>query len=408
MRSSLVVDYENLNSGLTEGAPIFYGSDLEMAPELTVFGEDLPGFSAWALKNGTTGIRRVTDSVEYAKTVHALVAHDFGAPVSLNELEPLRGRIGMLLEHAARLLLFVEITDHCTIEDVRRALRSTMPDLTFRVVYPRGVNNASGLRIFTAERRRPRIFLFASSHPMAGKTESALALSDSTGIKVVHVDGTVNGILRGEIAAPDDVRNRAMEMFDASPLDPSLFAAILALVPEMDEEQDLILDLLMPIPKQTGLMAFFHQRGFFPILCISRADRLQISTKMEEVEEFVVESERLRAVAESKARQLAADAARLTDETAFLRDKVTRLTADEARLTGEAALLRGTVARLTADAANLTHEVALRAIETGRLAAEVESYKAQAAMYRNSTSWKLTAPLRYIGDRLPLRRSSAN
>ncbi len=116
-------------------------------------------------------------------------------------------------------MLFIDIADHCTIERVHRALRSQMPNLTFRFVYPRGVHKMTGARVIIVEKRRPRVFLFVSSRSMAGKTESALSFAEASGVKVLHGDEYITGIASGEIPAPDDLRRHVTKLWSAASFD---------------------------------------------------------------------------------------------------------------------------------------------------------------------------------------------
>jgi hypothetical protein len=186
-----------------------------------------------------------------------------------------------LLEKSTRLLLFINIAERCTIERVRHILRSQMPDLTFRIVYPRGVHKMSGVKMILVERRRPHVFLFVNNQPMAGKTESALFLAEAAALRIVHGDEFTSGIGCGEIAAPDSLRQQLFRLWDSSPLDHSLFAQFIATIPAFKERKDVVFDLRLPQQKHAGVMEFFHQRGFFPILCMTDTAQSRMPTTLE-------------------------------------------------------------------------------------------------------------------------------
>ena len=248
VRSGARVELEDFLS------PQFIGQDLKLSTNLTIFGSDLPEFRIWAGRNGVANVRHIVEPTEYFVGNHEIVAHEFGEPISLERTKELNVRIETLMSRTQRLVLFVDIQDRCTIEAVRNALRAGSPNLTFRIVYPRGVYKTSGVKVILIEKRRPRVFLFASAAPMVGKTESALWLGGESGVTVVHGDEYFHGFRCGEIPADENVRRHIIDFQTDAPFDREMFARFLRLIPAFDRNEDVIFDFLIPISKHLAVV----------------------------------------------------------------------------------------------------------------------------------------------------------
>jgi hypothetical protein len=333
LQSQAPIDFES------DVRPLFVGHELKLSGTLTVFGGDLPEFAAWALKNGATAVRHIEDAGEYFANEYGLVAHDFGQQTSLGNFKEIGFRIQTLTKNCQRLVLFVDIKDYCTVEEVRKVLRSALPDLTFRILYPRGIYKTSGVRVVKIERRRPRVFLVMGGEPMAGKTETSLWFGDASNMTVVHGDEYLLGIQSGDIGADDELRRRITSLFDAAPFDGDLFARFVAHIPAFERNEDIVFDLVMPSHMHLSIAKFFEQRGFFPILCLTPADQARMDEQDNEV------------------RNLCQDLA------ACRRDHVIEIAA-----------------------CRRNHEL------------EIATWRRE---FLDSTSWKLTAPLRSLGHGIP-------
>ena len=260
-----------LSSQVDFSALRFSGRDFKLPGTLTIFGRDLPELEAWAHQNGVAAVRRVADDGQYQANDHEVVAHEFEQPLSLERIGEARPRLERLMARTKRLILLLNIAERCKIYDVQRALRQTLPDLTFRIVHPRAGYVACGMKVIVVERRRPRVFLFVGGMSSAGKTESALWLGSSADVTVVHGDEYYFAVLNGEVEAPADLRKRIHSIQLAS-FDRSLFAQFIAVMPEFDGRRDVALDFLLPASAHAAVVEFFREMGFFPVLCLTSAD----------------------------------------------------------------------------------------------------------------------------------------
>jgi hypothetical protein len=226
--------------------------------------------------------RANSQSTPARRSSRACVAHDFGRRIALDQIKEVASRVQTLMRNTERLVLFVDIEQHCTIETVRRAIRCALPDLTFRVVYPRSIYKMSGMKVILIERRRPRAFLFLSPVPMAGKTETSLFVSHSSGTTAVHGDEYVNEIISGDIAVPKDLR-RGIHLLSADiAFDSHLFAQFIDQIPALRRNEDIVFDLLMPIRKHAAVASFFESLGFFPIVCLTPAEQKDLERQRQE------------------------------------------------------------------------------------------------------------------------------
>ena len=280
----------------------------------------------------------LTDIATYSAEDYHCVAHDFGQRASLKNMDDVTLRIQTLIANTRQLVLFINFEEVCTIEEVRQVIGSELPNLTFRIIYPRSVHRAPGVKVILIQKRRPRIFLFLSAAPTAGKTETALVFRKASSLTVVHGDEYFHGVLDGNIAASHSLRVGLRNFHSSAPFDRSLFAQFIALMPALKQDEDVAFDFIVPAHMHLDIAEYFEERGFFPVLCMTSADRKLLSGSEQQVARLELELQRYRAEVELQMAE--AEAERQQTE--------------------------GTVRALV-----------------------------------HSTSWKITAPLRYLGRQFP-------
>jgi len=308
-------------------APLFVGGEIRFPAELTIFGSDLPRFRMWAGENGVKSVRHIHTPAEYLGHDHELVAHQFEGAVCLEDIDTVQPRVRELMSCTRHLVLFIHITDNCTAEDIRTALHRELPDFTFRILYPRQVYRMWGARVILVEHRRPRVFLFVTGEPMAGKTETALLLNELVNVPVVHGDEYFHGVLTGEIEAGEALQPRILQLTDGSAFDRSLFSGLLTLIPEFERRQDFILDFFIPYQNHSQVMQYFDEIGFFPILCVppKHLNRFlaiegEIHVRQREAETLKTEADRLGCEAEfhkTEAHRLGSELKNISSSTSW-------------------------------------------------------------------------------------------
>jgi hypothetical protein len=165
------------------------------------------------------------------------------------------------------------------------------------------------MRAVLVERRLPRIFLFLTGKPKAGKTETALLFGAMSDVTVVHGDEWFFGIRTGSVEALDSLRRRIDELHNDEPFDRALFADFLMQIPAFQQppRRDIVFDFLMPSHKQADVMRYFQERGFFPILCQTPHDQDEFRTAAQELahqaDAYRKEAQFLRAKVDSMRRQ---------------------------------------------------------------------------------------------------------
>ncbi len=255
------------NSEIDFAAPHFANRELSIPEKVAIFDCDLPNFKNWAAEHGANLVLNISDESEYVADHYELVAHQFRLPILLSQIGLVETRIRTLLRNSQRLILYIVIQDKCTIEEVRRVLHAQMPDLTFRILFPRGLYRTASTKVILVEPRRPRIFLFIGGRTMIGKTETALSFKQ-VDAAIVHGDEYLSGICASQIKCSDDLQRRIVDIRRV-PFDYSLFAEFVSLMPAFRKRQDIVFDFLLPDEIHANIMTYFEELGFFPILCLT-------------------------------------------------------------------------------------------------------------------------------------------
>jgi hypothetical protein len=141
------------------------------------------------------------------------------------------------------------------------------PGYSFRSIHNKYIDTAADVHLLRCTRRAPYAYLFVDP-PFYGKSNAAMALSESTGVPAICGDSLLAAIHAGKYKISrqfsDVIRTQDHScVFN----DPALTDEFLGLIPQVAGRQPFILDRTVPEDRWSHLVDAVRARGFRPVIC---------------------------------------------------------------------------------------------------------------------------------------------